>query len=78
MEMATEEINTTGCDGLPESTQDTHMNDSGESQKEITDRKTEVLSAKTKTRIGLWNMRTMYDSVGQLECENGKEQHKSW
>ena len=77
MEMATEEINTTGCDGLPESTQDTHMNDSGESQKEITDRKTEVLSAKTKTRIGLWNMRTMYDSVGQLECENGKEQHKS-
>ena len=77
MEMATEEINTTGCDGLPESTQDTHMNDSGEGQKEITDRKTEVLSAKTKTRIGLWNMRTMYDSVGQLECENGKEQHKS-
>ena len=77
MEMATEEINTTGCDGLPESTQDTHMNDSGESQKEITDRKTEVLSAKTKARIGLWNMRTMYDSVGQLECENGKEQHKS-
>ena len=77
MEMATEEINTTGCDGLPESTQDTHMNDSGESQKEITDRKTEVLSAKTKTRIGLWNMRTMYDSVGQLECENEKEQHKS-
>ena len=77
MEMATEVINTTGSDGLPESTQDTHMNDSGESQKEITDRKTEVLSAKTKTRIGLWNMRTMYDSVGRLECENGKEQHKS-
>ena len=30
METATEEINTTGCDGLPESSQDTDMNVSGE------------------------------------------------
>ena len=52
-EMATEEINTTGCDRLPESLQDTRMN---ESQKETTDRKMEVLSAKTKTRIGFWNV----------------------
>ena len=47
MEMATEEINTTGCDGLPESLQDTHVNASGESREEINDRKMEVLSAKT-------------------------------
>ena len=72
MEMAAEEINSTGCDGLPRSSQDTHMIGSGESRKEITDRKIEVLSATTKTRIGLWNMRTMYDSVRRLECESGK------
>ena len=46
-ETATEEINTAGCYGLPESLQD----DSGESQKETTDRKMEVSSAKTKTRV---------------------------
>ena len=51
-ETATKEIDTTGCDGLPESSQDTHMNVSGESRKETNDRKVEVLSAKTKTRIG--------------------------
>ena len=65
METATEEINTTGCDGLPESSQDTHMNDSAESQKETTDRKIEVLSAKIKT-IGFWNVRMMYET-GKLE-----------
>ena len=48
-ETATEEINTTGCDGLPESSQDTCMKNSDESQKETTDRKMEVFSAKTKT-----------------------------
>ena len=63
--MATEEINTTGCDGLPGSSQDTRMNDSGESQKETTDRKIEVLSAKIKT-IGFWNVRMMYET-GKLE-----------
>ena len=31
MSMPMEEINTTGCDGLPESWKDTCMNDSGES-----------------------------------------------
>lgn len=36
------------------------MHDSGESCKEATDRKMEVLNAKTKTRIGFWNMQTMY------------------
>ena len=41
-ETGTEEIHTTGCDGLPESLQDTHMSDSGESQKETTDRKIEI------------------------------------
>ena len=61
-ERETEEINNTGCDGLPESSQDTHMNDNSERQKETTDRKMEVLSAKTKTRIGLWKVRTIYEA----------------
>ena len=56
------EINTTGCDGLPELSQDTPINDSGESHKETTDRKTEVLSTKTKIRIGFWNVRMMYET----------------
>ena len=64
--MATEEINTTGCDGLPGSSQDTRMNDSGESQKETTDRKMEVLSAKTKTKIGFWNV-TGQESLYKLQ-----------
>ena len=38
------------------------MNGSSESRKEATDRKIEVLSAKTKTRIGFWNVRTMYET----------------
>ena len=68
-EMATEEINTTGCDGLPESSQDTCMNNSGESQKKTTDRKMEVLSAKTKTRIGFWNV-TGQESLYKLHQIN--------
>ena len=47
------------------------MNDSGESRKEATDRKMEVLSAKTKTRIGFWNVRTMYETgkLAQVTAE---------
>ena len=37
------------------------MNDSGESREETVDKKMEVLSAKTKTRIGFRNVRTMYE-----------------
>ena len=44
----TEEINNTGCDGLPESSQDNRMNDSSESLKKNTNKKMEVLSAKTR------------------------------
>ena len=61
-ETATEEINTTGCDGLPELSQDTHINVSGESRRETNDRKMDVLSTKTKTRIGFCNVRTMYET----------------
>ena len=70
-ETATEEINTTGCDGLPESSQDTRMNVSGESHKETNDRKMEVLSTKTKTRIGFRNVRTMYETgkLAQVTAE---------
>ena len=50
------------------------MNDSGESQKETTDRKMEVSSTKTKTRIGFWNARAMYETgklaqvTAEVEC----------
>ena len=41
----------------------THMNDSGESHSlEATDTKIEVLSTKTKTKLGFWNVRTMYQT----------------
>ena len=38
------------------------MNDSGQSRKEATDRMEEVFHAKHKTRIGFWNVRTMYET----------------
>jgi len=41
------------------------MNVSGESRKETNHRKMEVLSAKTKTRISFWNLRTM-NRTGKL------------
>ena len=47
------------------------MNGSSENQKEATDRKMEVLSAKTKSRIGFWNVRTMYETgkLAQVTAE---------
>ena len=50
-ERATKKINTTRQDGLSELSKDTGMNDSGQSRKEMVDRKMEALSAKWKTRI---------------------------
>ena len=38
------------------------MTTSGESQKETTGIKLDVMSTKTKTRIGFWNVRTMYET----------------
>jgi len=35
---------------------------SGERQKETTGTKMKVMSAKAKTRIGFWNVRTMYET----------------
>ena len=47
------------------------MNGSSESRKEAKDRKMEVLSAKTKTRIEFWNVRTMYETgkLAQVTAE---------
>ena len=48
------------------------MNDSGESHSlEATDRKIEVLSTKTKTKLGFWNVRTMYQTgkLAQVTAE---------
>ena len=62
METATKKIITTGRDGLSESSKDIRMNDVAESRKETADRKMEVLSAKCKTGIGFWNVRTVYET----------------
>ena len=46
------------------------MNESGKSRDETTDKK-EVLSPKTKTRIGFWNVRTMCETgeLAQVKAE---------
>ena len=63
METARKTSTTTVCDGVPESSE-TCMNGISESQMEATDRKMEVLSGKTMTRIGFWNVCTL--------CKTGK------
>lgn len=50
------------------------MYHNGGSQKEATHRKIEVLSAKTKTRIGFWNVRTMYET-GKLAQVTEEKRH---
>uniref|UniRef100_A0A3P9H430 Endonuclease/exonuclease/phosphatase domain-containing protein n=1 Tax=Oryzias latipes TaxID=8090 RepID=A0A3P9H430_ORYLA len=62
-ETTTRSQTTLMCNGPPESQQETCMNDNGKSQTlEATDRRMEVLSTKTKTRLGFWNVRTMYQT----------------
>ena len=41
------------------------MNGSRESRKEATSRTMEILNAKTQTRLGFWNVRTMFE-MGKL------------
>src|SRR5688572_14343598 len=41
------------------------MTSNGESRKEATTQKTQILTTKAKTRIGCWNVRTMY-ATGRL------------
>ena len=38
------------------------MNGSDESRKEATGSTTEILNAKTQTRLGFWNVRTMFET----------------
>ena len=45
------------------------MTASGESRKETTGVKLEVMSAKIKTRIGFWNLRTMYETGKLVRCK---------
>lgn len=70
-ETATKETNTNVCNGVPESSEDTRMIVSSESRKETPDRKMEVLNTKCKTRIGFWNVRTMYETskLAQVTAE---------
>ena len=47
------------------------MNGSGESRKEATGKMMEILNAKTQTRLGFWNVRTMFetDKLAQITSE---------
>ena len=67
-ERATKTTNNLHAD-LPRSSN--RMTASGESRKETTGVKLEVMNAKTKTRIGLWNVRTMYETgkLAQVTAE---------
>ena len=38
------------------------MNGSGESRKEATGKMMEIVNAKTQTRLGFWNVRTMFET----------------
>ena len=70
-ETATKEKKTSRCERLPESSQDTRVTGSGENRMEATDRRMEVLSTKTRTRIGFWNVKTMYETgkLAQVTAE---------
>jgi len=61
-ETVAEDTTTTVCRGLSESPQMTRMNGSGEIRIEATDRIMKVLGTKTKTRIGFWNVRALYQT----------------
>ena len=55
------------------------MTASGESRKETTGMKLEVMSAKTKTRIGFWNVRTRPKTTWRRTVEKGlRELNYSW
>ena len=51
------------------------MTASGESRKETTGVKLEVMSAKTKTRIGFWNVRTMYETGKLAQVTTGMRRY---
>ena len=70
-ETATKTSTTTVCGGLPASSE-ACMNGSSENRKEATDRNMEVPSAKTQTRIGFWNIRTMYQTGKLRSCHRRK------
>ena len=61
-ETATKEKNTTVYNGFPKLSKDNRMNVSSESLKEATDRKVGALNTKCKTRIGFWNVKTLYQT----------------
>ena len=70
-ETATTEKNTTVYNGPPELSKDNRMNVSSESRKEATDKKVTALNTKCKTRIGFWNVRTLYQTskLAQVTAE---------
>ena len=52
------------------------MNGSSENRKEATDRNMEVPNAKTQTRIGFWNIRTMYQTGKLAHVTAESRRHK--
>ena len=58
----------------PKSSLNTFMTGRGESREEATGLKRDVLSTKVKTRIGFWNVRTMFEAgrLAQITAEMRK------
>ena len=52
------------------------MNDSGESRKEARARKPRILMAKSCTKIGTWNVRTLYSTGKLAQVTNELKRHK--
>ena len=61
-ETATKEQSTTRCTGLPVSLQDDWMYGSGQSRKDAAGRMLGVPNAKSKIKIGFWNVCTIFDA----------------
>lgn len=75
-ETATKKTSIKSRNGQPEHPRGAFMNGSGESRKEATVRTMEVLNAKTKTKIGYWNVRTMYETGKTAQIISELERYK--
>ena len=52
------------------------MTDNGESREKATGIKMDFLSTKLKTRIGFWNVRTMFEAGGLAQITAGMKKYK--
>ena len=64
------------CNEPSKSPLETFMTDSGESREKATGMKRDVLSTKVKTRIGFWNVRTMFEAGRLAQITAGMRKYK--